>query len=355
MRTIVAFLLAALVGGAAAPSQQQFTVQPVAPGVYAVLQPAGSRFDDSNAAVIVNADHVIVVDTQLSPGRARAVLAEIRKLTDRPVRYVINTHWHGDHVQGNMAYHQAFPDAVFIAHRATRADIVKRTIPDHREQLEQLPGQIEAAEKQLASGLRRDGQPLTAEQKQILANRIERVKASLAGLREVTGFVLPEVTFQESLTLYSGERSVRLFHRLGHTQGDAVVFLPQEKVLITGDLLDDMPFTGHGSPAELVKTLRAFEQLDFEVMIPGHGSVRRGKEHLRAVADTFASLVEQVQAAAREGLSLEDTRKKVNLDAFRDKVTGGDDLAVRHWNGFIPAAIERAYQEATGQEATGKE
>jgi glyoxylase-like metal-dependent hydrolase (beta-lactamase superfamily II) len=324
-------------------------VRKVSERVYAVTQPAGLRFDDSNAGIVLLDDGVLVVDTQNSPTVARAVIAEIRKLTPKPVRYVLNSHWHGDHVQGNSAYREAFPGAIFLAHQRTREDIEKRALPDLRKEQAELPGQIEAAEKQLASGLRRDGQPMTDEQKRVQRNRIDRAKLRLLGVLEVKDIPLPVLTFDSGITIHDGAREIRLLNFPGHTDGDVAVFLPQERVLLTGDLLDDLPYTGHGSPAALVKTLRSLAALEWDAMVPGHGSVRRGKDHLELVAATFESLVAQVQKAAADGASLEDARKRIKLESFQEKLCAGDDLALRHWNGFIPAAIERAWQEATGK------
>jgi len=346
-----ALLAAGFTAAQETPAPPKLAASRVSERVYAVLQPAGLRFDDCNSSVVILEDGVLVVDTQNSLAGARAVIAEVRKITPKPVKYVVNTHWHGDHVQGNAAYRAAFPGVMFIAHSRTREDIEKRAIPDLRKEQQELPGQIEAAEKQLASGLRRDGEPMTDEQKRIQRNRIDRARLRLPGLMEVKDIPLPDVTFDENLTLHDGPREIRLLHLAGHTDGDVAIFLPQEKVLLTGDLLDDMPYTGHGSPAALVKTLRSMAALEWEAMIPGHGSVRRGKEHLELVAATFDSLVQQVDAAAKSGKSLEETRKSVRLDAFREKLTAGDDLALRHWNGFIPAAIERAFEQAGGKKS----
>jgi glyoxylase-like metal-dependent hydrolase (beta-lactamase superfamily II) len=347
-----ALALAALVAVAGAQQEAappKLEIRKITERVYAALQPAGLRFDDCNATIVLLEDGVLVADTHGSLAVARQVIAEIRKLTPRPVRYVVNTHWHGDHVQGNSAYRQAFPKAIFIAQRRTREDIEKRALPELREEQKNLPGQIEAAEKQLGSGVLRNGQPMSDEQKRIQRNRIDRAQGRLPGLLEVKDISLPELTFENTLTIYDGAREVRLLHFPGHTDGDVALLLPAERVLVTGDLLDDLPYTGHGSPGALVTTLRAMAALDWDVMIPGHGSVRRGKEHLELVAAAFDSLVKQVQEAAKQGASLEDTRKRVQLDAFREKLAAGDDLALRHWNGFIPAAIDKAWQEATGK------
>ena len=323
----------------------QVQTKRVAEGVYAVQPAPERRFDESNATVILLDDGVMVVDTQNSPVGARAVLAEIKKLTDKPVRYVVNTHWHGDHVQGNRVYREAFPEVRIISQITVREDIEKRAIPALKEDLDTIPKNIARWQAMVDTGKQPNGQPVTEAQKEQLRGRIERAKANLAQLQTVGEFALPDLTFGESLTIYRRAGEIRLQHFAGHTRGDLVVYLPKEKVLVTGDLLDDLPFTGHGSPAALVETLDAFGKMDWNAMIPGHGSVRESKEHLAQVRALFASIVAQAQESAKAGLSEEDAVKKANLDQF-EKYFVVDDVSRRYWGFFMVEGLKKAYQEA---------
>jgi cyclase len=318
----------------------------IAPGVYAALQPFNGRFNDSNSTIIIGDNDAIVVDTQTSLTATRSIVEQIRKLTDKPVRFVVNTHWHGDHVQGNQIYREAFPGVQFIAQTNTREDMEKRTAAELQDSVTNLPGQIERYQQMLATGNGPNGQPLTDQQKQTVQMRVDIFSAQLPDLKQ-TKIILPDVTFDQSMTIYQGEREIRLAHYFGHTRGDAIVYLPAEKILITGDLLDDMPYTGDGSPRELVATLGELDKLDFETAVPGHGGIEHGHEHLRLVERMFGSIVSQVEADVRAGLSLDETKKKVNVEQFRQPMTNGEDHANRAFDGFVPAAIERAYQEAS--------
>jgi glyoxylase-like metal-dependent hydrolase (beta-lactamase superfamily II) len=324
-------------------------LEQVGPGVYVAFVPFANRFNDSNTTVIVASDSVIVIDTQTSLTSTRAVLDAIRKVTDKPVRYVINTHWHGDHVYGNQIYREAFPGVQFIAQTNTREDMENRAAAELKESVANLPGQIARYNQMLASGKSPNGTPLTEEQQRIVQMRVAVFSAQLPDLQHTT-ILLPHITFDQAMTIYIGTRQIHLIHFAGHTRGDLVVYLPLEKILVTGDLLDDMPFTGHGSPAGLVQTLHALDKLDYDIIIPGHGALERGRDHLHLVADLFDSIVSQVRSAVAAGLSLEDTKKKVDVEKFRVPLTGGEEHATNAFNGFVPAAIERAYQEATGTE-----
>jgi cyclase len=330
-----------------AQTSPQASLQQVGPGVYVAFQPAANRFNDSNSTVIVTSDSVIVIDTQTTLTSTRAVLEQIRKLTDKPVRYVINTHWHGDHVYGNQIYREAFPGVQFIAQTNTREDMAARAAKELKDNVDSLPGRIEKAKQQLVTGLTMSGKPLTAEQRTRLQSAIDASSEQLPEMRQIH-IVLPDITFDSSFTLFEGGKELRLIHYLGHTRGDVVALLPAERILVTADLLDDMPYTGHGSPANLVQTLRDLDKLDYDIIIPGHGTLERGREHLHLVAELFDSIVAQVKAAVAAGLTLEETKKKVDVEKFRAPLTGGEEHAMNAFNGFVPAAIERAYHEATG-------
>lgn len=204
-----AALVARLSDGQA--QEAPFDIVKVADGVYAAMRrPTAPMAIGSNAAIIVNEDDVVVVDTHYTPSAARALLAEIRQLTDKPVRYVINTHWHNDHVQGNQAYFNVFPGGVeFISSHATREDIEKKAIPSVKQELESLPQRIAQAEEQLAAGLGPDGQPLTDEQKQPRRAALDRQKAYLEELRDLQ-ITLPTLTFDRSLVLHKETRPIQI-------------------------------------------------------------------------------------------------------------------------------------------------
>jgi cyclase len=341
----VAFVLCLVWIPAVAPAAS-IELRQIAPGVYTALQPFDGRFNDSNSTIIIGDSYVIVVDTQATLTATRRILEQIRKLTDKPVRFVINTHWHGDHVQGNQIYRDAFPGVQFIAQTNTREDMEMRTTAELQDSVTNFPGQIERYKQMLATGNGPNGQPLTDQQRQTVQMRVDTFSAQLPDLSQ-TKIILPDVTFEQSMTIYQGERQIRLAHYFGHTRGDAIVYLPAEKILITGDLLDDMPYTGDGSPRELVAALRELDKLDFEIVIPGHGGIEHGHDHLCLVARMFGSIVSQVDADVRAGLTLDETKKNVSVEQFRQPMTNGEDHANRAFDGFVPAAIERAYQEAS--------
>jgi cyclase len=322
-------------------------LKPIAPGVYVVLQPFADRFNDSNSTVVVMDDAVLVVDTQSTLTEARAEVKAIKHLTNKPVRWVINTHWHNDHIQGNQIYRDAFPGVQFLAQTSTRNDMALLATSELRDQVESLPGKLKQYHQLLSESARPGGTPLDENRRSVVEMRIRTFSKQLPDLRR-THIVLPDITFDTSMSLFSSGREIRLTHYLGHTEGDVVVFLPDEKILITGDLLDDMPYTGDGTPKGLVETLHRLDALDFDLVIPGHGGFEKGHGHLRLIASLFESIVSQVQQDVTDGLSLSNTENNVNVSGFRGLVTGGEEHATRAFDAFVPIAIERAYKEAKG-------
>ncbi len=352
MKTAFACLLALLLLPLAASAGDAFDIIPVADGVYAAIGKATSpMLILSNAAIIINDNEVLVVDTHLTPSAARALLEEIKKLTDKPVRYVVETHWHPDHVQGSQAYVNVFPGGVeFISSHATREDIEKKAIPSIKESLESLPKSLQQAEEQLAAGKGADGQPLTDEQRKQRRFQIDRQKAYLEELKQMQ-ITLPTLTFERSLVLHRGPGPIHvLFFFRGHTRGDVVVYLPDQKVLVSGDLVTQgLPFPRDSYPGEWVKTLKAVAEINFDQLIPGHGPVQKGKDHVNLLAQIFDSVVQQVKASVDKGLSLDETKKAVNVESFRQTITGGNAQQNAGFDARIATLVERAYAEAKGE------
>jgi cyclase len=340
-----ALLLSAALAFPAAQLHAQVRTEKVADGVWAVHPPDELRFDNSNSVVILMDDGVFVVDTQNSPLAARAVLAAIRGLTDRPVHWVLNTHWHGDHVQGNEVYRDAFPDAQFIAHATVPEDMRTRAQPAYEQELKDVPEWLGRAREALRTG-NADGQTLDPEQIERLRGQVERRTLYLEQLRSITSLVLPDHLFDDTLTISSG-RTLHLMHLAGHTRGDVAIWIPDVRVLVTGDLLDDMPYTGHGSPTALLETMHRFDGFDFAAMIPGHGAVRRSKDHLHHAESLFRTIVDYARDAVKRGDSIEATQLGIDLSAHREWFVT-DAASTRYWPFFMSEAVRRAWEEAGG-------
>ena len=331
-----------------------FTRTEVAPGVHTFVfdNPLGDAAGvDGTAVVIINDTDVVVVDAQWSPATARRVIAEIRRLTPNPVRYVVHTHWHGDHWFGNQAYREAFPGVEFVAHASTRLDMESQELAGFEAFRSQgLPATIADLEKRYAAAVRRDGQPYTAADSAMVRRQVAAMKWAVPVMAEVTP-VLPTLTVTDSLVLRRGERTIAIrYLGRGNTRGDLTVWLPRERVLVMGDLLvNPAPYSFGSYLGEWHRTLGALRALPALVVVPGHGALQRDWEYLDLVRELIASTLEQAKAAVARGLDLEATRKAVDLTGFRERFTRGDVMTGRAFDAFFAApAVERAWLEARG-------
>lgn len=325
-------------------------VEKVAPGTFAVVQPTARRFNESNSLFVIRDGSVLVVDTQSSLEATGEVIREIRARTKLPVSQLVLTHWHGDHIQGISAYKEHWPEVEVIGHVSVAEDIRARAQPQADEEIGQYEAAIAAAKKRLLDRLDREGNPLSADDQKILAGQIEDAEATVEAKKAIPRpFLVPNRTYEDELILGTGASTARVRHRRAHTRGDSIVFLPAGGVLVTGDVLDDLPFGGHGYPGSWVAALEELAKLEVKVIVPGHGSVRQGKEHLNLVLEMFRSMIGQVGSAVERELDLEATQAAVDLASYREKLAGDDPVAGRAWTNFIPPTIERAWLEARGE------
>ena len=337
--------------GAAAQSQK-LEVLKIADGVYGAIF-SEPRMDpvESNSVIIINRDSVLVVDANRTPATARAVIAEIRKLTDKPVRYVVNSHWHDDHIFGNQSYREAFPQVEFVAHRNTREDMERLAFPHIQSGIDRFTKAAADAEAQLSSGSKPTGEKLSEKERAQLGEELKVYRDVIPKIKTIR-LVLPTVTFEEQLTLHQGERTIQiLYFGRGNTRGDVAVYLPREKVLVTGDLLvHPVPFAYGSFLGEWIQALKKLRELDAEVIVPGHGPVMRDKQYVNTVIELLESVVSQVREAAGRGLSLEETRKAVKLESFRRRLAGDDPVRLETFDdSIVRVGILRAYMEAKGE------
>jgi cyclase len=283
-----------------------FDIKPMADGVYAALSKPVYKIN-CNAAIILLDDSVLVVDTHSKPSAARELIAEIKKLTDKPVRYVVNTHFHWDHYQGNQAYPSSWPAGVeIISSEMTRFNIEKRGIPRVKHEITTMPKQIEELKAQLAKAT-------DAKQKAEIQSNIAQAEDYLSELKTMQ-FTLPTMTFDRSLIIRRKSRTVQILY-LGraHTDGDVFVYLPREKILITGDSLHGAtPYMGDSYPYEWIQTLDTAEKLDFDQSLGGHGGIMHGKERFELWKAYFGDLMEQTAQVYSDGAMLEEAQKKVS-------------------------------------------
>ena len=297
-------------------------------GIYAALvDPQPPMYVFANALIVIDDEAVTVIDTHQSPSAAEALIAEIRGLTAKPVRFVVNTHWHGDHVYGNQAYLEHFPGVVFIGHHTIREDMLERGAARLAEELRTLPDTIGERKGWLDSGRGPDGEVMTAELRERVDYSYRMRRDYLAELR---GLELrpPQLTFGRELVLHRPGRTISgcsISARLTRAATWSCI-CRRRKFFAVGDLLEDaFPYFGDGYPSGWADVLERIGRLDASVILPSHGPLLRDRELLTMETRLLRTLVDEVAAARGRGLSLEQAKTSITLDAFREHFPSGFD------------------------------
>jgi glyoxylase-like metal-dependent hydrolase (beta-lactamase superfamily II) len=304
MKWICRVIVVLIVSQAHFLAAQLFDVKPVTDDVYAAIAKPTFR-TNCNAAIFILSREVVVVDAESKPSAAREVIAQIKRLTDKPVTHLVITHLHGDHFQGAEAYVNAWPAVQIISTQATRDGIESRGVTRMQRELVTVPLAIEKFNTDLAK-TSDDAEKVKIQQ------QLHEAQAYLAELKQMKA-ALPNVTFDRHLTIHSDNDTLEvLFVGKGHSDGDVFVYDPKRKVIATGDSLTGwVPTMGDASIYDWMQQLKTIEDLDFKYVIGGHGSVLQGKDTFDLWRKYFADLLDETSKAAAQGASLEETKTQL--------------------------------------------
>jgi len=304
----------------------------VTDGVYYATA-SGTMNVGANSPIIVNDDEVLVIDSQITPAAARALVTDLRAITSKPVRYVVDSHYHYDHAHGNQIF---APDAQVIGHDNTRRRMLTNVLEQYTylNSVEPIPARVESLKQRIA-------QEADPQQKVALERQVANSLAYLEQVKE-TKVTPPNLTFDATMTLVRGGREIRLLYLgRGHTDTDVVVYLPRERIVCTGDLMESVvSYMGDSYPEDWIATLERLKGLDFETVMPGHGVVFKGKAKIEAFQNYLRDVNTQVAALRKQGLSADAAAQKVDVTAYRN------DFASIRGVGIDPAAVRRIYQLA---------
>ena len=345
-------LLAATVSlSAEFPATKMYEVAEVGKGIFAFVSPESKTgVVSGNVVAIAGEDAVLVVDSGRFPTLARRMIAEIRRRTKKPVKYLVHTHWHADHVLSDGEFRAVFPEVAIVSTGFTSAKIAEQTAKGLREIAEKVPAVVDGMRERLSAGKRRDDTPYSDADRSSIREQIRDLDlyVSEAALSRP---VVPDLAFEDSLVVDLGAREVRVaFLGRGNTAGDTVVFVPDSRVAVTGDLLVLPTPYGHGCyPGEWIETLRKLMQSDATTVVPGHGPVLHDWEYAKKLIGLLEALRAQVGEAVRKGATLKEVRERVTLEEFVKPFAGMDPARAEAFRAyFVPPAVERAYQEAKG-------
>ena len=302
-----------MLAGLSLPAQAQtikaktYQFEKIAEGVYNASGGLGS-----NIPVIVNERDVLLVDDGTTPAAARALVQDLKAITDKPVRYVVNTHFHYDHTDGNSVF---APEVEIVAHEFVRTAILTFNVLDREpyrtSQGTRVPALIESLKKQIAD-------EKDASRKTALSQQLAAAQTTWEQLQEVRP-TPPNVTFSSKLVLHRGPREIQLlFLGRGHTGGDTVVYLPKERIVCTGDLMESqLAYMGDAYFDEWIATLDALKKLEFDTVLPGHGAPFHNKSLITAFQSYLTDVTRQVTELHKQGVSPEDAAQRVDLTSHQ--------------------------------------
>jgi len=362
MRILVPVFAALIAAPSAAIAQAPATQVDIAPFVAHEVNPKVHLLampDDwyaqlaGNVVVIEQSDGFVIVDSGGNAGNGRAVVRYARSLANKPIKAVMITHWHGDHPQGISAIRDAYPNVRIISTRGTEAGILgpaSYNIGYHADP--KFDRATAAASQKLA-----DTYSKLLDDPKVAADRKERIRKALGQFdlmtRDFVGSYLvpPTETFEHELVINDREVPVHMmFLGRANTDGDAIAWLPKQKIVASGDIVvSPYPF-GFGSyPAEWIQTLGKLKALGFTTLIPGHGHPMTDATYIDRLVAAIRDVQTEVGPLAKAGVSLDDVRKKV--DFSKSIAMFGDTPQVKaNLQGlFFDPMIGNEYKEARGE------
>jgi cyclase len=319
-----------------AVSKDSGELQKLADGIYArLVQPDGNAV--SNSGFVVLEHCVLVFDTHFTPEAGQALASDIRSVTSKPVRYIVNSHFHPDHTHGNQAF-GGMPQ--IISSTLARRDVLQIDLPALNRTTGIAQAQIAKLQKEIA--LLTD-----PKQKQALQNQINTRQEFLGRISKFKA-VTPVVALDDSLTLLDGARRIEiLYFGSGHTDGDVVLYLPAEKIAFVGDLFFNaaIPNVQDSNLHAWLNTLKLVLDLDAEQFVPGHGSVGS-----RTDVKKFLEYIEELQSLVRPAVERGDSLEQVIRD-----IQIPPKYASYMFPNFFPANVQKMYAELKALQPPAKE
>ena len=324
-------------------------------GIYVFRAPSDLDYwTATNSTVIINDEDVTVFDSCTRAITAQAVIAEIRKLTSKPVRVLINSHWHQDHWSGNDAYSKAFPGLRIVSTAETRDYMSRMGRAFFVDEIDSFG--LTKMREDLAAAIKSGklaGSPLTPAvraRKEASIQIASQFQAEVAALPRV----IPNEVYRDEMTFWSGRREFRLMSVTGDATASTVLYLPGSKVLVTGDVLVS-PEDGKGPPpwtmgsyaiSSWLESLRRLDALDVNVIVPGQGPAMHDKAYLRRTIELLAAIIDQVHASLDRGLvKLSQVQAAVNVDKIGLSYAPGTPLS-EDFRIVVPLFAKKAMQEA---------
>lgn len=330
----------------------QFAFEELAPGVWAGVRPDGPRFPVMGSTLfVISEEGVVVFDGGGMPAMTEQLIDKVRSLTEQPITHVVTSHWHGDHNFGVFRIAEEYDNVQFIAHEFTqqvmnssRINYIDREMGFVEENYENFIQIIETGKD--ANGTVHNEMDRAA-YKDIVDNRDAIDHDFLRA--KVTP---PNITFSDTYIIESGSRKIELLH-LGHanTEGDIVMWLPEEKIVATGDIVVlPSPYAFNVPPRAWSQTLRNINALGYETLVPGHGEIQRNTDYVDLLIEMSDSIAAQRDQMLSEGKTPDEVQEALDFSAFEERFTGGDEYVRAYYFAFFETPFRAAALKAVSGE-----
>jgi cyclase len=348
----VAALVTAPPALAADPFEMEW--RELARGVWVGVRPVSYRAPVvTNTTVVIGSQGVLVFDAAGLAIQGERVVKKVAELTDKSITHIAISHWHGDHSMGDYAVLDRFPAAEVISHEFTSRYIASPNM----DKVEPRDVDAENAyrakvEKALATGVRSDGTPVTPTMRRFFEELVQDydfVNHEITR-RQVTR---PTRTMSDKLVIDLGGITAELRHIApGNTKGDMFLWLPEQRILATGDIVvRPTPYGFFSDPKSWAGVLRELKSFDAKYIVPGHGDVMTDAAYIDLLAETMDLVAGQVDAQAKSGKSLDETRAAIDWTSVEERFTGGDGMLGFLFNiWFKIPIVEAQYNLSTGED-----
>ncbi len=330
----------------------EFKFEQIAPGVWSGVRVVNTRFPVMGSVTfVVTSEGVVVFDGGGVALMAERTIQQIRSITDKPVTHIIISHWHGDHHFGIYRYLEEFDNVQVIAHEFTdrifqgskiryidrQPTRMSRHIPYI---LEMLDSGIDSTGAPLSSGLIEEIQQ-TLQDEPVIQKELERLKITR-----------PTLILNGALTIQSGETRIEVrFLGEGNTAGDLIMWLPDTGVIATGDIVvHPVPYGFNVPPLKWAKTMKAINELNYKVLVPGHGAIQYDTQYVDLLIEEAEEIARQRDELLNQGLPENQAIEQLDYTAFKDRHTGGDPYLEYYYQTYFTQPFSKAvFMALTGE------
>jgi len=316
------------------------------PRVHAVIRPVAINAPyEGNSIVIEQSDGLVVVDAGGAPPAGEAIVRQIKSFSAKPVKYLVYTHYHGDHNLGAGAFLKAWPDVVIVSTAATKASMTGKPMDYIKTYGKDYTGELayaktQAADTKLAPEIRAGWQQF-----------LDVGDSIVAGYSDLKAYPATR-TFTDRFDIPDRETPVQvMFLGRANTDGDAVIWVPSERVLCAGDIVvSPIPYAAASYPAEWIGVLEKLKGFDFAWLVPGHGEPMRDRAYVDKVIAALEDVRAQVGPLAAKGLPTADIAKQTNFETLKSDFAGNDPWKRFLLNAFfLGSIVKNAAAEARGE------